>query len=157
MLRIDYCWLHLRSYVFLWYHIQFSFAVCLYKIWRVEKFFVHMHFSSNHFELVWRSRGIAFYYYQQFKLQVGYSNITAFCWKFLKSNLKTIRWTFGKLGCDASSTIMFFIGCSSIYIMCIISIQRLYIILMNYYINNCKNGSFILIFNFKVLYHLLAI
>ena len=108
-----------------------------------------MHFSSNHFELVWRSRGIAFYYYQQFKLQVGYSNITAFCWKFLKSNLKTIRWTFGKLGCDASSTIMFFIGCSSIYIMCIISIQRLYIILMSYYINNCKNGSFILIFNFK--------
>ncbi len=39
-----------------------------------------------------------------------------------------IRWPFGEIGCQISATIMFFIGCSSIYMLVAISIQRYYLI-----------------------------
>jgi hypothetical protein len=37
------------------------------------------------------------------------------------------KWTSGKFGCDLSSTIMFFIGCTSAYLMAAISFERFYI------------------------------
>lgn len=37
------------------------------------------------------------------------------------------RWTSSKLGCDVSSTIMFFIGCTSAHLMAAISFERFYI------------------------------
>lgn len=37
------------------------------------------------------------------------------------------RWTSGKLGCDVSSTVMFFIGCTSAHLMAAISFERFYI------------------------------
>ena len=40
---------------------------------------------------------------------------------------KNNRWTSGKLGCHLSSTLMFFIGCSSAYLMAAISFERFYI------------------------------
>lgn len=43
------------------------------------------------------------------------------------SNLKC-RWIFGKFGCVFSAYIMYFIGCTSIYLMATISFERFYII-----------------------------
>ncbi len=39
-----------------------------------------------------------------------------------------LRWPFGKIGCDLTATLMFFIGCTSVYMLVAISLQRYYII-----------------------------
>jgi hypothetical protein len=38
------------------------------------------------------------------------------------------RWPFGEIGCELTSTLMFFIGCTSVYMLVAISFQRYYII-----------------------------
>lgn len=60
------------------------------------------------------------------------------------SNL-SCRWIFGKFGCIFSAFIMYFIGCTSIYLMAAISFERFYIIYKPMSIRNVNSRTNLLV------------